>query len=323
MNRLKSLTEAMLMGIAVGDAMGVPYEFMTEEELKDESLDEMKGYGTYDQPPGSFSDDSSMTFCLVESLIKKESVKETAQQFIKWKNEAYWTANDETFDIGITTDIALSKIENGIAIDKAAPNDERSNGNGALMRVMPLAFYVEGLTMDEKFALVEKYAGITHGHLRSHMACLILVEYAALLIKWVKENGWGMKDKRRKMEFHARATTQAANYFHSNERFKDEIHHFLPFIEARPGTINAIKNSGYVVHSLELALYSFLKYNRYEMTIKRAIWFGGDTDTNASIAGGLSALYYGMNNIPERWRNNLLKKDEILDLADRWAESIE
>lgn len=145
----------MLMGIAVGDAMGVPYEFMTEEELKNEFLDEMKGYGTYDQPPGSFSDDSSMTFCLVESLIKKEQVEETAQRFIKWKNEAYWTANDETFDIGITTDIALSKIENGVAIDKAAPNDERSNGNGALMRVMPLAFYVEGLTMDEKFALVE------------------------------------------------------------------------------------------------------------------------------------------------------------------------
>ena len=109
------------------------------------------------------------------TLIQKESVEETAQRFIKWKNEAYWTANDETFDIGITTDIALSHIENGIAIDKAAPNDERSNGNGALMRVMPLAFYVEGLTMDEKFALVEKYARITHGHLRSHMACLILV----------------------------------------------------------------------------------------------------------------------------------------------------
>ena len=322
MDRIKSLTEAMLMGIAVGDAMGVPYEFMTEEELKQETFDEMKGYGTYDQPAGSFSDDSSMTFCLVESLINKESIEDTAKRFIKWKNEDYWTANNETFDIGITTDIALSNIENGIAIEKAAPNDERSNGNGALMRVMPLAFYVEGLSMDERFALVEKYAGITHGHLRSHMACFILVEFAALLIKWVKENGWGMKDKRRKKEFHAKATTQVANYFHANERFKDEIHHFLPFIEAYPGTINEIKNSGYVVHSLELALYSFLIHNRYEMTIKRALWFGGDTDTNASIAGGLSALYYGMNNIPERWRNKLLKKEEILDLADRWAKSI-
>ena len=185
MDRIKSLTEAMLMGIAVGDAMGVPYEFMTEEELKQETFDEMKGYGTYDQPAGSFSDDSSMTFCLVESLINKESIEDTAKSFIKWKNEDYWTANNETFDIGITTDLALSNIENGIVINKAASKDERSNGNGALMRVMPLAFYVEGLSMDERFALVEKYAGITHGHLRSHMACFILVEYAALLMKLI------------------------------------------------------------------------------------------------------------------------------------------
>ncbi len=109
----------------------------------------------------------------------------------------------------------------------------------------------------------------------------------------------------------------------SNEETKAEMHHF-EFVFRMPHHIPKaeLSNSGYVVDSLVLVLHCFMKYNRYEMNVWYALSFGGDTDTNAALTGALSTLMGGIREIPERWLNNLAKKEELLDLADRWAQSM-
>ena len=104
------VTDALL-GVAVGDAVGVPFEFRSRDEMQQNPATEMIGHGTYNQPKGTWSDDSSLTFCLAESLIGGYNLKDISEKFIKWVDEAYWTAHDELFDIGITTSIAISRLK--------------------------------------------------------------------------------------------------------------------------------------------------------------------------------------------------------------------
>ncbi|MBK9461870.1 MAG: ADP-ribosylglycohydrolase family protein [Sphingobacteriales bacterium] len=99
-----------LLGVAIGDAVGVPFEFSSREEMKLNRAKDMVGYGSHNQPKGTWSDDSSLTFCLAQSLLNGYDLKDIAQNFIKWKNEAYWSARGKVFDIGITTAKAISRL---------------------------------------------------------------------------------------------------------------------------------------------------------------------------------------------------------------------
>ena len=99
-----------LLGVAIGDAVGVPYEFTSREEMQANPATDMIGHGTYNQPKGTWSDDSSLTFCLAESLVGGYNLKDMSERFIKWMDEAYWTAHNQVFDIGITTSIAISRL---------------------------------------------------------------------------------------------------------------------------------------------------------------------------------------------------------------------
>ncbi len=306
---------SLLLGVAVGDAFGVPFEFMEPEEIEGTSFDKMSGYGTHNQAPGTFSDDSSLTFCLVESLIDNACPEGTVQRFLKWKNEGYWTATGEVFDIGEQTQKALQNAEKGLPLTEMAPKDEWSNGNGALMRILPLTFYAKDLTLDESYDLIESYASVTHGHIRSHMACLILVKFACELLDIPNDTSM------QKKHCFARAMVAIENYFLAHEKFKNELVHFQRLFTNYPDRFPSIENSGYVVHSLEAALHSFMRYNRYEMVVIQATKHGGDTDTNAAIAGGLAGITYGAQTIPPNWLNELARKKDIENLAERWAMS--
>ena len=135
-NNIKSA----LLGVAVGDALGVPHEFSRPEDLRANPVTDMVGYGTYDLPPGTWSDDSSLTFCLAESLCTGFNTDQMGEQFVKWYYQDYWTATGEVFDIGIGTRNALYKIKNGTKAELAGGQDEKDNGNGCLMRVFPSSF---------------------------------------------------------------------------------------------------------------------------------------------------------------------------------------
>jgi ADP-ribosyl-[dinitrogen reductase] hydrolase len=319
-----NLTKSLLLGFAVGDAMGVPYEFMQHGELIGESFDEMKGYGSHNQPAGSFSDDSSLTFCLVESLTKSLTLEETVKLFLRWYDEGYWTANGETFDIGGATCVAIENFREGIPLDNIAMKDEKSCGNGAMMRLLPLAFYFDGKSFDEKFELIQKYGALTHGHIRSHMASLIIVELAYQIIKLKKNNqSFPVTSNALKHKFVLQITHELMLYFKSKPLFQGEIEKFEVLLNSLSSTkIEFFKNSGYVMDTLTCVLQVLIFSKSYEEDIKLALHIGGDTDTNTAILGGLSGLIYGEETIPKKWLSKLLRYKDIVMLSDDWSETL-
>jgi ADP-ribosylglycohydrolase len=317
---VENITSALLLGIAVGDALGVPFEFLPAQAIRSVTFDKMSGFGTYNQPPGTFSDDSSLTFCLVEALIQQLDAEKTAELFMRWKNEAYWTAGNEVFDIGITTYDALSNIEDGIPSHQAAPNDERSNGNGALMRILPLALYFDGWSWQEKFEHTKAIAQITHGHVRSHVACLFYLEIAHR-VNQQQLAGKSMSHED-KIHLFESSVNEAKAFLAEHDFFATECPHFEQIFRDITTASCPLQNSGYVMHSLQVALHCWLHTTSYEACVIQAIRLGGDTDTNAAIAGGLAGISYGIESIPERWTQDLLRKDDILDLAQRWVKTL-
>ena len=180
MNTLNHIKSA-LFGLAVADALGVPYEFLHRDKMMENPAKGMIGNGTHKQPAGTFSDDSSLTFCLAEALTHEFQLENVAKNFLKWYNEAFWTAGGVVFDIGITTETALERLENGESAEYSGETDEYSNGNGSLMRILPLVFVMKDMDYIQRFELTKQVSAITHGHIRSVIACFYYLEYAIQL----------------------------------------------------------------------------------------------------------------------------------------------
>jgi ADP-ribosyl-[dinitrogen reductase] hydrolase len=316
---MKNHIKAALFGVAIGDALGVPVEFKSREYLKENPVTDMIGYGSHNQPTGTWSDDSSLTFCLAESLCKGYNLGDLARRFVKWREYAYWTAHGRVFDIGIATSQAIHSLSKGVAPTVAGGKDEDSNGNGSLMRILPLAFYIKNLPIERRFQAVKDVSSLTHAHIRSVVACFIYVEMALQLIK-----GKGALEA-------YQSTKEVANDFLNNQPIcsqneLDKFHRILGF-HANPNYQimpiyehyeAEIESSGYVIHSLEASLWCLLTSNSYQETVLKAVNLGKDTDTTGAIAGGLAGLLYGFDAIPKEWVNKLAKKKEIEDLCERF-----
>lgn len=312
-----SKLHSAIVGLAVGDALGVPVEFLSREELKQSPVTEMMGYGTHNQPVGTWSDDSSLTFCLVEMLAKGYNLQDLANRFINWYENAYWTAHRKVFDVGIATSRAIHKLEQGINPIFGGGTDESDNGNGSLMRILPLAFYVKGMKIEDRFKCVSDVSSLTHAHIRSVLGCFIYVEFAIQLLEG--------KDK-----FEAFENTKEIvnNFLNRNpicsQKEINKYHRILlnpisnydikPVYECSESEISS---SGYVVSSLEAALWCLFKEDNYKSTVLRAVNLGNDTDTVAAIAGGLAGILYGYESIPQEWIDVIAHKKDILNLCDR------
>lgn len=301
-----------LLGLCVGDALGVPVEFESREKLRKNPVKDMIGYGTYNQPPGTWSDDSSLTFCLAESLCNGFDLRDIADKFVKWMYEGYWTPWGEAFDIGGTTQIAISRLRKGVDPLEAGPKDERSNGNGSLMRILPLIFYAEKMDKEKQFEITHQVSRITHGHIRSQMACGIYVQLGINLF-----NGDTPEVSYEKMK-------DTVLKYYSKEPYIDELRHFSRILASDISKlpIDSIKSSGYVVDSLEACLWCFLNNDSYRDTVITAVNLGGDTDTIGALAGGLAGIYYGYEGIPKEWIQKIAKVDEIIKLGERLYEAI-
>ncbi|MDR3058955.1 MAG: ADP-ribosylglycohydrolase family protein [Prevotella sp.] len=311
------LIHSALFGVAVGDALGVPVEFRNRDYLKENPVMDMLAYGTHNQPAGTWSDDSSLTFCLAESLARGYNLKDMGMRFVSWYEDNYWTPHGIVFDVGVATSRAIYQLMKDINPVMAGGREESDNGNGSLMRIMPLLFHVQYMDITERFRHIQDVSSLTHGHIRSVLACFIYIEFALQLV----ETG----DKFKAFE----KTRDIVNDFlHNNPICSDnEINKFHRILLNPVGDYEIkpiyeyseaeIASSGYVVHSLEAALWCLFKENTYEGTVLRAVNLGSDTDTTAAIAGGLAGLLYGFEAIPSKWIDQLARKDDIMDLCDR------
>ncbi|MEL6655068.1 MAG: ADP-ribosylglycohydrolase family protein [Bacteroidota bacterium] len=306
-----------LLGVAIGDAVGVPFEFSSRAQMKANPAKGMIGYGTYNQAPGTWSDDSSLTFCLAEALTSGYNLQDISNNFIKWREEAYWSARGEVFDIGHTTHKAISRLSeilttgNAEQLSDLKEDDEEfefENGNGSLMRIIPLLFYIKEKPIAEQFDIIWEVSALTHRHIRAGMSCLIYLRLAEKLLE----------GKQKEVAYQETRADILA--FWENIEFPDsERAHFSRVVQndIRTTTIDALKSGGYVIEVLESSIWFFLQRDSFEDTILSIINIGHDTDTSAAIAGGLAGIYHGQKGIPEYWLISLARLEDILDLGNR------
>ncbi len=259
--------KAAVYGLAVADALGVPYEFLTRGSFK---AVEIVGYGSHQQPAGTWSDDTSLVLATCDSIREKGEIDpvDMQQRFKNWLFEGAYTPDGLTFDVGNATREALTR-GHGLS-------DEYSNGNGSLMRILPLAFTAASPSD------IEAVSSITHAHTTSVEACLLYVDIARRLLKGqqLPEILLGLETS----TTYARLQTLA-------DLTEDDI-----------------RSTGYVVDTLEAALWCLLTSTSYPETVLKAVNLGDDTDTVA-VAGGLAAIIYGLEGIPDNWLAQLRNKE--------------
>lgn len=321
---MKNTVKAGIFGVCIGDALGVPVEFRSREQLKRSPVTTMRSMGSHRQPAGTWSDDSSLTLCLADSLCKGYDLEDMALKFLQCYNAEIWTPYGRVFDIGIATSQAIQRIGKGIFPTLCGGYSEFDNGNGSLMRILPLVFYIKDFPIEKRFNIVKDVSSITHGHIRSVLACFIYLEFALELLK--KKDKWEAY----------RAMQKTVQQFLDNNPIcsQKEMDKFHRILELKVGDYdtqpihtleeNEISSSGYVLHSLEASLWCFLNSESYSEAVLKAVNLGEDTDTTGAITGGLAGLYYGFGSIPEEWVAQLVRKDDIeklcMTLEDQWMK---
>jgi ADP-ribosyl-[dinitrogen reductase] hydrolase len=305
----RNIYKDILFGVAVGDALGVPVEFKSRKQINPHPVTDMTGYGTYNLPSGTFSDDSSLTFCLAEALTRPFSLQTVADNFIAWLYKNYWTPHGNVFDVGIATSQAIRRLKDGCSPDVAGGMEVSDNGNGSLMRILPLLVFIKGKPIAERFELTKQVSSITHAHARSVIACFYYLEFARQISMGVD-----------KLTVYYNLKREITRFLHLIDMNVSEIVVFDSLLTRDIFTLPAddIHSSGYVVHTLEASIWSLLTTNNYTDAVLKAVNLGEDTDTTGAVTGGLAGLLYVYYSIQKDLMNLLARKDYITNLAYRW-----
>lgn len=296
-------------GLIVGDALGVPVEFRDREYLRENPVTDMMEYGTHHQPKGTWSDDSSMMLCTLDSISKGEiDCDDIMSKFAKWKYDGEYTPYGEVFDCGITTSEALAKYRNGAAPMECGGRGERDNGNGSLMRILPAALYQIEHGDPDNADIVRKVSALTHAHPVSMAGCELYTEILGAIIRFrYGESKSGSILDAMSAAF-ARNHCEGIGHYYRLE----DMRAFAALPEDK------IKSGGYVVSTLEAALWCFLNTDNYADCVLKAVNLGGDTDTTAAVAGSIAGAYYGVEGIPAEWIECIARKEWIAELIDRF-----
>lgn len=313
-NELTEKIKAVLLGLSIGDSLGVPVEFYDREDLKRNPVTKMQGYGTHNQPTGTFSDDSSLTFCLAEALTEGFDLNTIGKNFVKWYTEGYWSAHGVVFDIGNATRHAIYRLKDGIAPLLAGGREAKDNGNGSLMRIAPLLFFIKDKPIEERFELTQQVSSITHGHIRSVLSCFYYLEFMRLILMG--------KDK---FETYKELQSIVPKFLNNLSIDPSEIAQFNRLLKGNICELpeHKIESSGYVIHTLEASIWCILRTSSYKDAVLLAVNLGDDSDTTgAVVGGGLAGLLYGLKAIPEEWLSKLARRNDIENLAERFGKSL-
>ena len=289
-----------ILGFVVADALGVPVEFESREYLKKHKITEMEEYMSYMEPKGTWSDDSSTVLATIDSIVKQKQIDydDIMNNFIKWYKENEFTATGRLFDIGRTTKDAFENYLKGVKSTEAGMEDISDNGNGSLMRMLPIALYTyyKNINNDYLYEIVKDTSSLTHKHPISVMASFIYCKYMHFLIE--------TKDKLKSYEL--LKNIDYSKYFEDKviakfNRFFSDIYNM---------NIDNIDSTGYVISTLESALWSVINHETYKEAVIEAVNLGEDTDTIGAITGSLISVLD--NNIPTSWLCEL-KNRQLVD----------
>ncbi len=302
-----------LWGALIGDAMGVPVEFTSRSARDADPVVDMRAFGTHLQPQGTWSDDSSLLVTTLESLMlkRKFDLEDISGRFQRWLYEAEWTPHGEVFDVGITTREAIGRLREGMPPTEAGPSDEYSNGNGSLMRILPLALAMAKSPPKDLIEAAIDLSSLTHGHPRSQACC---AWFCLLMANLVNDKSLARADDSLEEAIYAAWKDFDA---HAPASLIEESSHFRKFERLSDVRILAredVRGSGYVVDCLVASLWCVATSREFEEAVPKAVNLGEDTDTTACVTGALAGALWGVDPIPGRWHRCLARHEELGDL---------
>ena len=322
-----------MLGLLVGDALGVPYEFAPPSKLPSLARLEMTPPDTWlrahSVPDGTWSDDGATALALADSLLDCDGLdlQDLAEKLAAWQFEGRYAVDGFVFDIGVTTSDAIGRFVAGAPPEEAGPDNEMSNGNGSLMRVLPLALWHRG--SDEELARdAMRQSQVTHGHVRAQLCCALLCLWArGISHAHNSETAWTQATQT--LRALLPNLCRAANPIDENDEPLQKLMKEVALEEwqselefhIRPGDDIPGNGSGYVVDCLR-SVRDALRQPNYEAVVKYAIGLGNDTDTTACIAGGVAGVREGVKAIPVRWRNALRGREICNPIIEKLAESL-
>ena len=305
-----------IMGVVVGDALGCPVQFESRKEVARHPVTGMRGYGTFNLPEGSWTDDSSLTIALLESIRRtgKIDLDDIMENFMKWLYDGEFTPYGESYDIGRGTMQAINRYKKNRKAKKCGGDEEWNNGNGSLMRIMPACLYCSvmessGMYSDrDAIDVIHSVGGLTHAHIRSNIACGLYF----FMAKYILFREGSLQERMQE------GLTQGFEFYESYLADKENLHYYdrlkdLETFKSLPA--EKIKSTGYVVDALESAVWSLITTDSFDQALLKAVNLGDDTDTVGAIAGGLAGLYYGYDSIPEEWLSAIKRREWIEDMC--------
>lgn len=292
--------KAGIIGFIVGDALGVPVEFSLREELEENPITKMEGYGFHDVPAGTWSDDSAMILATMTSIINKREIdyEDMMKEFCQWLFHAKYMQGSEVFDSGITTSTAIHRYDKGIPVLECGGKADGDNGNGSLMRILPLAFI-----RDIDYETIETVSSLTHATERARITCVLYVEIARSM----------MENDDLTVEEHVKiASDKIKDYYNDSHELEKFNRIFANDFS------QGIVSSGYVIYTLESVVYCLETTDNFKDAVLKAVNLGGDTDTIGGLCGGLAGIYYGFDSIPIDWLDEIDKLDKVLSLCEKY-----
>lgn len=302
-----------ILGLVIGDAMGVPIEFMDREVLLAKPVTRMLGYGNFEIDKGNWSSNTALSLATMDSLTKcrKIDLNDMMRRYCKWINEGEYTSTGFAFDIGNTTKTALTKYYH----DKLAPlkcggKNVNENGNGSLIRMFPIAYfaYKKELTNEQIEYLAITTSSITHAHEISTLSCYIYMMYINFLLRGYDKYESYIKLRKNDYSMFKKETIKLFKRI-----LNDDISNL---------TIDDINSSEYVLSSLEAVFWVILNTNSYAESIIGAINLGNASNNIGAITGSIAGIIYGNKNIPENWLNDLVDISLIQKMCSKYEASL-
>lgn len=287
-----------IVGLVVGDALGVPVEFIQRKDLLENPVTDMIGHGTYDLPKGTWSDDSSLTLATMQSIVNKKAIdyEDMLNEFSLFIHEDKFTQY-HTFSYGNTTAAAVERFNNGVEALQCGGKRWDETTNGSLMRILPLAFI-----KDIDYATIENVCGITHAHEICKIACVLYIEIAKSMI----DNDLEIREHIEK------SCSKIKEYYADSVGLTN-------FQRIFENNLGDVESGFYVIETLECAIHCLLTTTSYKEAVLKAVNFGNDTDTVAAICGGLAGIYYGFDYIPANWISDIPQIDKVIELCNQFS----
>jgi ADP-ribosylglycohydrolase len=230
---------------------------------------------------------------------------------MSWIYDAKWTPFGKVFDVGNTTAMAMQMLKRGFSPDRSGSTESACNGNGSLMRTIPLLWYIKDKESDIRYEITKEVSSITHANIVSILSCFYYLEYARQLSKGISVYG---------------AIETTNNIFFNKATQKDidteHLKHFARFLMEGFDKIpeEEINSSGYVIDTLEASIWCLLNTNNYKDAVLKAVNLGEDTDTTAAVTGGLAGVVYGLEGIPEEWLKQIARLNDIEQLVNSFND---